>query len=532
MTDSLVPAEHGSDTRGLQRRVARGLTWTIAELWGRQALNLLVFIVLARLLVPADFGLVALASVFVALAQVVVDQGLGDALIQRRQITRSHIDTAFWVALLTGAALTLVGIAAAGPIATLLAEPALASILQVLSLTFVLSAFTSVQVALLRRELAFRTLALRTLAGALGGGVIGIVMALAGLGAWALVGQLAGSAVLSAAMLWWVSPWRPGRSASWAHFRDLFTFGLHIVGSDLLTFLSRHTDNFLIGIFLGPVPLGLYAVGYRLLDVSLTILVNIARKIAFPAFARLQGDSERMLRAHLKMTRVASLTIMPAYVGLALIAPELTILVFGSRWSDSGLVASILFISGPALSMRTFNMSLLNAAGHPEIAFRFRLVTTATNVAGFAIAVSFGIHAVAAAFVIGAYALMPLNLYWMGKYAAVPIGTYLSQLLRIAVAAMVMALAVVAVKLWLGITQPLTLVAAEIAVGALAYMVTARLLEPHLLHEAFDLWKQALPGRRRLRRKSREHAEDALTSTPGTAVDGESERLGNDSLAL
>ena len=528
MTDSWVPSEYGSDTNGLQRRVARGLTWTIAELWGRQALNFGVFIVLARLLVPGDFGLVALATVFVALAQVVVDQGLGDALIQRRHITRSHIDTAFWVALLTGAALTIIGIGSAGLIATLFSEPALAPILQVLSLTFLLSAFTSVQVALLRRELAFRVLALRTLAGALGGGAIGIGMAFAGLGAWALVGQLVGSAVLSAAMLWWVSPWRPGRNGSWAHFRELFGFGLHIVGSDFLTFLSRHTDSFLIGIVMGAGPLGVYAVGYRLLEVSQTVLVNVARKIAFPAFSRLQGDPGRMLQAHLRLTRIASLTIMPAYIGLALIAPEVTISVFGHRWAESGGIAAILFLSGPALSLRTFNMSLLNAAGHPDIAFRFRLFTSVLNVASFAIAVSFGIHAVAAAFVIGAYALMPLNLYWTQKYAAVPIRTYLSQLARIGVATLLMALAVVAAKFWLGGIQPLTLVAAEVTVGTLVYLATTRLFQPRLLREAHEFGKQALPGRRS-RRTSQEPADAGWTSPPSGAVNGKSERVRNDS---
>lgn len=526
MTDSWVPAEHGSDTRSLQRRVARGLTWTVTELWGRQALNFVVFIVLARLLTPADFGLVALAGIFVALAQVLVDQGLGDALIQRREITRSHIDTGFWVALLTGAALTLIGIGSAGLIATLFSEPALAPILQVLSLTFVLSAFSSIQVALLRRELAFRTLALRTLAGALGGGVIGIVMALAGMGAWALVGQLVGSVTLSTVMLWKVSPWRPGRQVSWVRFRELFSFGLNIVGSDLLSFLSRYSDNFLIGMFLGAVPLGLYAVGYRLLEVSQSILVNVARKIAFPAFSRLQVDRDRMVRAHLRLTRVSSLTIMPAYVGLAIIAPELTVLVFGRQWSDSGLVASILLLSGPVLSIRTFNMSLLTATGHPEVSFRFRLITTVTNVVGFTIAVSFGIYAVAAAFTVGAYVLVPLNLYWTEKYAAVPTRTYLSQLLRIAIATTLMASAVVAVKLMMGHAHHLPLVAAETATGVLVFLVTLRLLEPQLLREAFDFGKETIPGRRRARRKAHDFTDEAELSAPGGAVDGESDRVG------
>jgi polysaccharide transporter, PST family len=510
MTASWVPPEHGTDSKGLQPRVARGLTWTVIELWGRQALNLVVFIVLARLLVPVDFGLVALATVFVALAQVVVDQGLGDALIQRPQITRSHIDTAFWVAILTGAALTVIGLITAAPIAELLNQPELAPILQILSLTYVLAAFSSIQVALLRRELAFRTLAVRTLAGAAGGGAIGIAMALLGFGAWALVGQLVGSAVLSAAMLWWVSPWRPGRQVSLAHFRELFTFGVHVVGSDLLTFLNRNTDNLLVGVFLGTVPLGLYTVGYRLLEVSQTILVNVARKITFPAFSRLQGDHERMLRAHLKVTRVASLTIFPAYIGLAVIAPEVTILLFGAQWSASGIVASILLVSGPVLSLRTFNLALVTATGHPAVAFRFRLIATAVNVAGFAIAVSFGLNAVAAAFSIGAYALMPLNLYLTQKYAAVPAWTYLRQLLRLAVATALMAVAMLAVRLALGSARPLVLVAAEVAVGAVVFVGMARLLEAQLLHEAMAFGKQAVPGSRGFRRGPRPPSDDTL----------------------
>ncbi len=132
----------------------------------------------------------ALATVFVAFAQLIVDQGLGDALIQRKEVTRSHVDTAFWVALATGLLLTALGLILAGPIAGLLKEPDLAPILQVLSLTFVLSAMNSIQIALLRRELAFRSLAIRSIVAAAGGGVVGIVMAVNGFGAWALVGQL------------------------------------------------------------------------------------------------------------------------------------------------------------------------------------------------------------------------------------------------------------------------------------------------------------------------------------------------------
>jgi PST family polysaccharide transporter len=145
------------------------VAWTFVDIWGRQLINFPVFLILARLLRAEDFGLVALATVFVNFVQLVVDQGMGSALIQRRQLDRSHIDTAFWVAVATGLLLTVAGLALAGPIGFLLGQPGLVAILQVLSLTFILSAFSSIQIALLRRELAFRSLALRSLAAGLGG---------------------------------------------------------------------------------------------------------------------------------------------------------------------------------------------------------------------------------------------------------------------------------------------------------------------------------------------------------------------------
>ena len=470
--------------------------------WGGQALSLVVFIVLARLLVPEDFGLVALAMVFVALAQLVVDQGLGDALIQRREITADHVDTAFWVAVATGILLTVATILLAAPIAAAVGEPELASILQVLSITFVLSAFTSIPIALLSRELAFRLLAIRAVASIVGGGVVGIGMALAGLGAWSLVGQQVAAAVLSVMTLWAATPWRPRLHVARAEFNELFSFGVRVVGSDILGFVSRNADNLLIGVFLGPVPLGIYAVGYRILDTSQRMLINVARKVIFPAFARLQHDEARMARAYLRVTRSGSALIVPAYVGLAIVAPELTVLLFGATWTESGPVASILFLSGPVLGAQAFSGSLLYAAGHPEVVLRFRVITTVANVLGFVVALPFGILAVAAAFTVRAYVLLPLLLMWTRQHAMVGIAEYLAQVRGTAVATLAMAAVVVAVKLLVADRLGwAALLAFEVAAGAAALFVALWLVDRGLLGELWEVLGQAVPGIARGRRR-------------------------------
>lgn len=497
MSDQWLPSDHGSDKGSLQGRVTRGLTWTLIDTWGTQLLGLAVFAILANLLLPADFGLVALAAVFVAFAQLLVDQGLGDALIQRPTVTRSQIDTSFWVAVVTGVLLMAVGLVLAGPIATALGEPRLEPILQVLSLTFVLAALNSIQMALLRREMRFRSLAIRKLTAVAGGGIVGIGMAVGGYGAWALVGQQLASATISVLMLWTVSPWRPGLKVSVEDFRSLFSFGIQVVGGDILNFLSRNVDNLLIGAYLGLTPLGFYAVGYRILDTSQQLLVNFARRLAFPIFARLQHDVDRLRRAYARVTAAVSVIILPGYIGLALVAQEAIVVIFGERWASSGPVAAVLFLIGPVLTVQLFSGSLMNGVGHPEITFRIRLATTIVNVAGFFVAIFFfrDIVAVAAAFVIRGYLVMPLILWWVRRYADIGLRDQLGGLRSPLLATVVMAAAIIGVKFaLLGHVSASLLLLAEFVTGAITFFTALVVIDRPLVREVVTVGLQALPG--------------------------------------
>jgi O-antigen/teichoic acid export membrane protein len=492
------PTQHVLASAPLQRRVARGLKWTIAEQWGRQALGFIVFAVLANLLAVRDFGLVATAMVFVAFTSVFVDQGLGNAIVQRRELTRSHIDTAFWAAMATGTLLTLVGVVLAIPIASLLGQPDLVPILQALSLIFVLTALASIQIALLQRELRFRSIATRSLLAVTAGGAVGLAMAYLGYGAWALVGQQLAGAVVSVISIWALSPWRPSLRFSRQHFRELFGFGIHVVGGDTITFFTRNSDNLLIAIFWGPVSLGFYGVAYRILDTSEAMLISIARRAAYPALSHLQADPQRTQRGYVKVTRVASAAILPAYVGLALVAPEAVVTLFGHKWADSGLVAAVLFLVGPPLAVGAFSGSLLYAIGHPEVVLRLRLVNMVVRVVGFIIAVPFGILGVAAAFTIGAYLVLPYNLHLQRRYGGVAMRDYLWRLRGLALATALMAAAVLAVKLAIAATvHPALLLVLEIVTGVVVFTIGVWLFDRGLVHELIEVAGQAAPGRDR-----------------------------------
>src|SRR5574341_866507 len=231
---------------GLRQKAAKGVVWSAAQSWGIRLITFLVTLVLARILLPEAFGLVAYATVFIAFAQIFVDQGFSDAIVQCPQIEREHLDTAFWINMLTGALIALVGVISSGAIAKLFREPQLAPIVSWLSLSFIFSGLSSVQQALLRRQLAFKSLALRSLLATIAGGVVAIGMALLGYGIWSLVAKILVSNLVSAIALWQVSDWRPGFRFSKRHFKDLFSFGINIVGGNFVDFFSLHSDDFLI----------------------------------------------------------------------------------------------------------------------------------------------------------------------------------------------------------------------------------------------------------------------------------------------
>jgi len=333
---------------------------------------------------------------------------------------------------------------------------------------------------------------------------VGVVMAFQNYGAWSLVGQQLTSAAVSVVLLWAVSPWRPGFHFSRADFRSLFTFGFNVVGSDFLGFLSRNMDNLLIGVFLGPVALGFYAVAYRLLDTSQQLLLAAARRLVFPAVSRLQHDMERVRRAYVRMSRASGALTLPGYVGLALVASEAIVVLFGPKWAPSATTAAILFLIGPALTIQSFSGAIWNAVGHPEISLRFRLITTVVNVTGFVVAVLvFGdIVAVAAAFTIRGYALMPLNVYWMSVYGGVPVRDQFWPLRGVFLATGVMAVAVIAVKVAMG-DHPshFILLAAEVVVGVITYIGVLSLVDRPLLEDEVRVAALAVPGGERVARR-------------------------------
>lgn len=485
----------------LRRKVVKGIAWSAAQSWGSRAISYMVFLLLARLLDPAAFGLVAMASVFIAFADIFVDQGFSEAIVQRAKLERAHLDTAFWASLLTGLILLFVGVVVSTLVADLYEEPSLAPIVSWLSLSFLFSALSSTQRAILKRNLSFKSLAVRTLLAAILGGVTGLSMALLGAGVWSLVGQNLVTSLVGTLVLWQVSDWRPGFSISKRHFQELFVFGLHMVGAKFLNFFNRRADDFLIGYFLGPIVLGYYIVAYRLILVMTRLLTGVTQTVAFPTFSRLQNEPERIRHAFYTVTQLTSLISFPVFLGVAVTAPELVFVLYGPQWDASVPVMQILAFIGILQSVFYFNSSVIMAAGKPSWHLGITLLNAIFNIITFAVVVRFGIIAIAAAYVIGGYLLSPLPLLAVRNLIQIKFSTYLRQYLVPLFGSVVMSLAILGLKFLIGTAINLYLqLTIYVIMGALIYIVFVQLTAASLSRQLFEIFSLILPERLKLKR--------------------------------
>lgn len=484
----------------LREAAARGVGWSALQATASRILSALVFVLLARLLEPDAFGVVAVASVFVAFMTVLVDQGFSQALVQRASLDRRHLDTAFWANLAAGAVVVALVAGAASPLADLFDEPDLAPILRALSLAVVASALGAVPTALLRRRLAFATLALRGLLSIAAGGLAGLTAALAGLGAWSLVIQLVVQASVETTVVWSTCDWRPGRSVSWSSARDLLSFGASVTGTSLLNFLNRRSDDFLIGLVLGSTALGLYTVAYKLLLLMTDVLTRTIEVVAFPVFSRVQDDPPRFVRGFYAANRASLAVATPAYLFVAAFAPEVVEVAFGPEWSDSAPVLRALAFIGILQASLLFNATLVGAAGRPDLALLVTAVNGVANVVAFALVVSNGILAVAVSYVVVGYLLAPLSLWSVRRVLPYDIRTYLRlyvpPLIGSAVALLPLLAADAALDERLG---PLPRLALAGVVAPVLYVGTLRLAFPALARELWSFAGDVLPWRRRRR---------------------------------
>lgn len=240
-----------TDTTTLRQAAARGVAWKIAAELVTQMTRLALLLILARLLTPADFGVASIVLAFLMFVPVLADLGLGASLIQRVHLTEVDRSTVFWASLPLGTSFMLIGIALSWPLARLFDDASIQPLFAVFSVSFLLASLSAVPNALLMRDMEFKSLELRVIAGTLCGASAAIALAVSGAGPWAIVGGEIVNRFVSMVMLWLRCRWRPSRAFSWGSLRSLFAFGGTMLGAVLLMQFAQTAQNLMVGRFLG-----------------------------------------------------------------------------------------------------------------------------------------------------------------------------------------------------------------------------------------------------------------------------------------
>ena len=397
----------------LKGRSVRGGLVTLTSQGGQFVLQSISTVVLARLLVPAEFGMVAMVTAITGLASAFADLGLSEATIQRKEITHHQVSALFWINLAVGLGLTLITAAIAPVLAKFYREPRLVNITLVLSITFLIGSLRVQPDALLKRQMRFSALAIRDVSSYALGVAVAVTMALRGAGYWALVALPLTLNFSQMVLSWLMVSWRPSLPRRDADVGSMVAFGGNVAASYLIFNLNRNVDNVLIGWYWGAAPLGLYSRAYNLLMLPVRQLSAPAASVAVPAFSKIQGDPERFARYYLRATSLIMWISAPLFGFLFVAAKPVIVLVLGAKWQDAAPVFQILAISALGQMLLETTVWLLISRGQSQRLLKLLLIISPIIVASFVIGLPFGIKGVALSSSLVLLAILP----WALKFA-------------------------------------------------------------------------------------------------------------------
>jgi len=354
-------------TADLGTTAAHAVIWNYASFASGKALVLVTMAILARLLTPADFGMVGFATLVLAHLSVLTNLGLGAAVIQRKGDIEAEAQTVFIINIVLGAAFTVITILIAPLVAAFFAEPLVTPILRVLAFSFVLESLGSMHQVLLRKNLAFRRKLIPDVGRAIVQGTVAITTAAAGFGVWALVwGQLAG-VVTNVALSWAVIPWRPTYRFQRRLVRPLARFGVPLVITDIEYAIWSNLDYVIVGRLLGDSALGIYTLAYRLPELLVHSVWRVLANAIFPVFSRIQDDAEALRRGFLATIRYTQIAIVPLCLGIFLTAEPTVDIMFGDQWGAVVPVMRIMALFALVGSIGVNIGDVYKAIGRPDV---------------------------------------------------------------------------------------------------------------------------------------------------------------------
>lgn len=399
----------------LKNKTVKGVAWSMLERFSVAGVNFIFGLILARLLMPSDYGAIAMLAIFMAIAQTFIDSGFSNALIRKPDRTETDNATAFYfnigVGLVSYALLYLV----APYIAQFYETSILTPLTRIMGLNLLLNSLCVVQQALLTACIDFKTQAKISLSAAIVSGLVGTGFAYAGYGVWALAIQSVLASVIRTILLWILAKWRPKAKFSKQSFSSLFGYGSKLLASGLLDTIYNNLYTIVIGKRFSATTLGVYSRADQWANFLAVNITGILQRVTFPVLSTIQNEDERLRTNYRKILRISGFVVFPLMIGLAAVADPLTRFILTDKWADSIPLLRILCFALMLYPIHAINLNLLQVKGRSDLFLRLEIYKKILGIATLCVTLPMGITAMCIGRIFTSWFALAMNTHYTGK---------------------------------------------------------------------------------------------------------------------
>src|SRR5690625_2750195 len=399
----------------LKKKAVTGTLWVAVERFGSTGIELLVFVILARLLTPADFGLIAMVIAFFAIAQTFVDSGMGQALIRKKEITEADRSTIFWFNMAISIILYILLYISAPYIASFYSEPILTSITRVMGVSVIFFGLGIAQRAELTQRMDFKRQTFAELIAVLLTSIIAVYLAYKGYGVWALVVKSVLFALVSSILMWVVFPKKTSFMFSKESFNELFGFGSRLLLASIFSRITENIHKLVIGRFFSASTLGLVSKASDLKNSTSRIITGIIQKVSYPLLSKKQDDIVQLKDGYRKVLRLSSAGVIPVITLLIIFAEPIILILFGEQWEGAIPFLQILAITGYLYNLHAINLNILKVLGRSDLYLKVNIVKKVISLTLLFIGLQFGIMGIVYSQVISSFLALGVNVYYSEK---------------------------------------------------------------------------------------------------------------------
>ena len=399
----------------LGRQALNGAFWTYTEKFGAQVISFGVSILMARMLHPSEFGLIGMLTVFIALGQTLIDSGLTQSLIREKEPTQKDYSTVF-IFNLTGSIIVYLLIYLAAPyISKFYEQEQLINITRIYCLSFIINAFSTIQITKLTKELNFKTQLLVSLPSLIISSAFGLFFAIKGFGVWSLVYMYLIQSTLKSLQFWFHSKWRPSLVFDKESFLHHFEYGYKLGLSGMISSIFSNIYPVIIGKFFSPASLGFYDRANAIRNVPLSQLISTLNKVTFPLFAKINEDDMRLKNVYKQIMQTVIFFIAPVMLILSVLSEPVILFLLSDKWLPSAEYMQILCIAGILSPFHIYNLNILKVKGRSDLFLKLEIIKRIIIILTLVISIQFGVIGVIWGQIINSVIFLFINSYYSGK---------------------------------------------------------------------------------------------------------------------